>query len=127
MIKDNDFRIKNKKGEKTKETAYGIVVDEKNKAVTQDSKSVDGAEKYVSPSSMHTSATGSLNAQSTYVNAEEINYIVLPANLQNFLPKGVNLRFGDVVQVFNKETGLSANAIYAENGPKKKIGEISIA
>jgi len=136
MIKKGDFRKRDKKDKIVKdnkgnvETAYGIVVDANTGvAAIQPVKSVDNADKYISPTSMHTKPNSSfvLKDQSSYVNSEEINYIVLPGNFINNLPKDVNLKFGDLVQVFNKNNGKFAFAIYAENGPSGKIGEISVA
>jgi hypothetical protein len=56
-----------------------------------------------------------------YVNAEEINFIVLPGRLN------LGAKLGDLVVVIRPETGAVGFAIYADVGPAKKIGEASIA
>jgi hypothetical protein len=56
-----------------------------------------------------------------YVNAEEINFIVLPGGLN------LGAKLGDFAVVIRPETGAIGFAIYADVGPPKKIGEASIA
>jgi Fungal chitosanase of glycosyl hydrolase group 75 len=56
-----------------------------------------------------------------YVNAEAINFIVLPGRL------GLGSKLGDFAVVLHPATGASAYAVYADVGPANKIGEGSIA
>ena len=58
-----------------------------------------------------------------YVNSEEIPYIVLPSVL---IGNG-KAKLGDFAVVINKKNGKSSFAIFADIGPKKKLGEGSIA
>lgn len=56
-----------------------------------------------------------------YVNAEAINYIVLPSGLN------LNANLGDYAVVLRPETGAVGYAVYADVGPTSKIGEGSVA
>jgi hypothetical protein len=56
-----------------------------------------------------------------YVNAEAINFIVLPGRL------GLGAELGDLAVVIHPETGVHVYAVYADVGPANKIGEASIA
>jgi Fungal chitosanase of glycosyl hydrolase group 75 len=56
-----------------------------------------------------------------YVNAEAVNFIVLPGRL------GLGAKLGDFAVVIRPETGACAYAVYADVGPATKIGEGSIA
>ena len=56
-----------------------------------------------------------------YVDAETIPYIVLPGGL------GAGAGLGDYAVVINRKTGTLSYAIYGDIGPRKKIGEASIA
>jgi len=56
-----------------------------------------------------------------YVNAEAINFIVLPGRL------GLGAKLGDFATVLLPDTGACAYAVYADVGPANKIGEGSIA
>jgi hypothetical protein len=56
-----------------------------------------------------------------YVNAEAINFVVLPGRL------GLGVKLGDFAVVINPSSGRSACAVYADVGPVNKIGEASIA
>jgi hypothetical protein len=58
-----------------------------------------------------------------YVNSEEIPYIVLPPAVM----KKASIKKGDLAVVINKGNGKSSYAIFADVGPKSKIGEGSIA
>jgi hypothetical protein len=59
-----------------------------------------------------------------YVDSSNIPYIVLPGNS---LIKKTGARLGDFAVVFNSKSGRISNAIFADIGPKAKIGEGSIA
>jgi hypothetical protein len=56
-----------------------------------------------------------------YVNAEAINFIVLPGSLN------LGTKLGDFTVVIRPETQSLSYAVYADNGPTNKIGEGSIA
>jgi len=56
-----------------------------------------------------------------YVNAEAINFIVLPGRL------GLGAKLGDFAVVIRSYTGAYDYAVYADVGPANKIGEASIA
>ena len=97
-----------------------IVLDGDGRPVWQRSGRYKGF--YVSTTSLR-SASGSASAPGTYVNAAKIPYIVLPPDFsQRF---GVTL--GDLAVVTNRKNGRFAFAIFADVGPRGKIGEGSIA
>ena len=56
-----------------------------------------------------------------YVNAEAVNFIVLPGRL------GLGAKLGDFAVVIRAATGAYDHAVYADVGPASKIGEGSIA
>jgi hypothetical protein len=56
-----------------------------------------------------------------YVNAEAVNFIVLPGRL------GLGAKLGDFAVVIRPATGVYDYAVYADVGPANKIGEGSIA
>ncbi|PYJ76375.1 MAG: hypothetical protein DME77_06080, partial [Verrucomicrobia bacterium] len=56
-----------------------------------------------------------------YVNAEAVNFIVLPGRL------GLGAKLGDFAVVIRPATGAYDYAVYADVGPANKIGEGSIA
>jgi Fungal chitosanase of glycosyl hydrolase group 75 len=56
-----------------------------------------------------------------YVNAEAVNFIVLPGR------SNLGVSLGDFCVVIRPRTGASAYAVYADVGPANKIGEASIA
>jgi hypothetical protein len=56
-----------------------------------------------------------------YVNAEAINFIVLPRRL------GLGARLGDLAVVIHPQTDVHVYAVYADVGPANKTGEASIA
>ena len=56
-----------------------------------------------------------------YVNAEAVNFIVLPGRL------GLGAKLGDFAAVIRPATGAYDYAVYADAGPANKIGEGSIA
>jgi hypothetical protein len=58
-----------------------------------------------------------------YVDSETISYIVLPPVLVG----SGKARLGDFAVVINKKNGKSSFAIFADIGPKKNLGEGSIA
>lgn len=56
-----------------------------------------------------------------YVNAEALNFIVLPGRI------GLGVKLGDFAVVIRPATGAYEYAVYADVGPTNKIGEGSIA
>ena len=56
-----------------------------------------------------------------YVNAEALNFIVLPGRI------GLGTKLGDFAVVIRPNTGAYDYAVYADVGPANKIGEASIA
>lgn len=77
---------------------------------------------YVSMTSLE-DTTKAVTDPRRYVNSEEIPYIVLPPAL-----KGTGkAKLGDLAVVINKKKGRSSFAIFADVGPKTKLGEGSIA
>ena len=77
---------------------------------------------YVSMTSLE-DTTKAVTDPRRYVNSEEIPYIVLPPALKG--PGKAKL--GDLAVVINKKKGKSSFAIFADVGPKTKLGEGSIA
>lgn len=77
---------------------------------------------YVSTTSLRNTA-GSVSASSTYVNAGKIPYVVLPPEFMDQF--GVAL--GDLAVVINRKNGKSSPAIFADVGPRGRIGEGSVA
>jgi hypothetical protein len=57
-----------------------------------------------------------------YVDASTIPYVVLPEAVTT----AGNLRLGDLAAVVNQENGKVAYAIYADQGPRNKLGEGSL-
>lgn len=58
-----------------------------------------------------------------YVNAEVIPYLVLPTNYK----KWGKIELGTVCIMLNKQNGKMTSGIFADTGPKTKIGEASMA
>lgn len=77
---------------------------------------------YVSMTSLE-DTTKAVTDPRRYVNSEEIPYIVLPPVLKG----NGKAKLGDLAVVINKKKGKSAFAIFADIGPKTKLGEGSIA
>jgi hypothetical protein len=76
---------------------------------------------YISTTSLR-NAAGSAQATETYLNAAKVPYFVLPPEFIDQF--GVTL--GDLALVTNTANGRSAFAIFADVGPRGKIGEGSI-
>lgn len=99
---------------------WGIVTT-KGKPVIQDS--ADPAPGfYVSTTSLQ-DASKKITDPKRYVNSETIPYIVLPNN-KTILAEA---KTGDLAYVYNLRNGKNSYAIFADVGPKDKIGEGSIA
>ena len=77
---------------------------------------------YVSTTSLHNVA-GSPTAPGTYVDARKIPYIVLPPEFM----KQFGVALGDLAMVTNLKNGKTSFAIFADIGPRGKIGEGSVA
>jgi hypothetical protein len=75
---------------------------------------------YVSTTSLEDTARAHKDPR-RYVNAEGLNFIVLPGRLN------LAAKLGNFAVVIRPETGAYANAVYADVGPANKIGEASIA
>jgi len=78
---------------------------------------------YVSTTSLEQPDVADVANPQRYIDARTISYIVLPRNFADRF--GINL--GDLAIVFNETTGRSAYAIFADAGPRGRIGEGSIA
>jgi len=77
---------------------------------------------YVSMTSLH-NAAGSPTSPGTYVDARKIPYIVLPPEFM----KQFGVALGDLAMVTNLKNGKTSFAIFADVGPRGKIGEGSVA
>lgn len=67
--------------------------------------------------------------QRAYVNSNEIPYIALPKNLNDYFKSNKDLKVspGDFATVYNIKTDKLAYAIFADLGPNNVLGEGSIA
>lgn len=78
---------------------------------------------YVSTTSLQQANVRDERSPKKYIDATKVPYIALP---QDFA-KRFNISLGDLAVVVNHANGRSAYAIYADVGPKGRIGEGSIA
>lgn len=78
---------------------------------------------YISTTSLEQPDVADVANPKRYIDARTISYIVLPRNFAERF--GISL--GDLAIVFNETTGRSAYAIFADVGPRGRIGEGSIA
>lgn len=78
---------------------------------------------YVSTTSLEQPDVPDVANPKRYIDARTISYIVLPRNFADRF--GIGL--GDLAIVFNETTGRSAYAVFADVGPRGRIGEGSIA
>ncbi len=99
---------------------WGIVTDKKGEPVVQ-GKDDPAPGFYVSTTSLQNSAK-KITDQSRYVNSDSIPFFVLPNN-KTILAL---VKTGDIAHVENLRNGKSCYAIFADVGPKDKIGEGSI-
>ena len=67
--------------------------------------------------------TKAANDPTRYVDASQIPYIVLPEGIET----QTGAHPGDFAMVFNLQNGKSSPAIYADTGPRDRIGEGSLA
>ena len=77
---------------------------------------------YVSKTSLE-NKTKAETDPARYVDAEAVPYIVLPPAAMRI----GNVKLGDLAAVLNRKNGKSAYAIFADIGPRTKLGEGSIA
>jgi Fungal chitosanase of glycosyl hydrolase group 75 len=75
---------------------------------------------YISTTSLEDTSLPASNPR-RYVDSESINFIVLPGGL------GLNQKLGDFAVVINPKNSKVGFAVYADAGPRNKIGEGSIA
>lgn len=78
---------------------------------------------YISTTSLENTALAKTNPH-RYVDSETIPYFVLPGSDS---VKNLGAKLGDFGVVYNAKNGTLCYAIYADSGPKGKIGEGSIA
>ena len=75
---------------------------------------------YISATSLQ-DATKEIKNPKRYVDSESIPFIVLPSN------KRFGAKLGNLVMVYNPSKNLFCGGVFADMGPKNKIGEASIA
>ena len=78
---------------------------------------------YISTTSLEQRSVTDVANPKRYVDARTIPYIALPRDFADRF----GIALGDLVVVFNERNGRSAYAIYADVGPRGRIGEGSIA
>ena len=78
---------------------------------------------YVSTTSLQQSSMHDERDPKRYIDATKIPYIALPPDFA----KAFDINLGDLALVFNQANGRSAYAVFADVGPKGRIGEGSIA
>jgi hypothetical protein len=99
----------------------GLVTDENGRPVIQKSGRYRGY--YVSTTSLERRNVHDERNPKRYIDATKVPYIALPDDFATTF----GIRLGDLALVTNQANGRSAYAIYADVGPKGKIGEGSIA
>lgn len=99
----------------------GLVTDNKGRPVIQKSGRYRGY--YISTTSLRQGDTSNPKNPNQYIDATRIPYIVLPPDFA----EAFDINLGDLALVVNQATGRSTYAIYADVGPKGRIGEGSIA
>ena len=98
-----------------------LVTDHKGRPVVQKSGRYSGY--YVSTTSLRQGDTSDPKNPKQYIDATRIPYIALPPDFA----EAYGISLGDLALVVNQANGRSAYAIYADVGPKGRIGEGSIA
>lgn len=98
-----------------------LVTDHKGRPVIQKSGHYRGY--YISTTSLGQGDTSDPKNPNQYIDATRIPYIALPPDFA----EAFNINLGDLALVVNQANGRSAYAIYADVGPKGRIGEGSIA
>lgn len=97
-----------------------LVLDHNGQPVIQRSGRYKGF--YVSTTSLR-KHSGRPADPGTYVNAAKVPYVVLPPEIM----ERFDVALGDLAVVTNRQNGRSSFAIFADVGPRGKIGEGSIA
>ena len=78
---------------------------------------------YISTTSLQQANVSDLRNPKKYIDATKIPYIALPSDFA----KRFDISLGDLAVVVNRANGRSAYAIFADVGPRGRIGEGSIA
>ena len=78
---------------------------------------------YVSTTSLQQSSSYDERSPKKYIDASKVPYIALPSDFA----KRFDISLGDLALVYNHANGRSAYAVFADVGPKGRIGEGSIA
>ena len=78
---------------------------------------------YISTTSLQQANVSDLRNPKKYIDATKIPYIALPSDFA----KRFDINLGDLAVVVNRANGRSAYAIFADVGPRGRIGEGSIA
>jgi Fungal chitosanase of glycosyl hydrolase group 75 len=78
---------------------------------------------YVSTTSLQQSNVSDLRSPKRYIDATKVPYVALP---QDFA-RAFDIHLGDLAVVVNRANGRTAYAIFADVGPRGRIGEGSIA
>ena len=98
-----------------------LVTNQNGRPVTQKSGTYRGY--YVSTTSLQQSQNYDERDPKKYIDATKIPYIALPSDFA----RRYDVNLGDLALVMNQANGRSAYAIFADVGPKGRIGEGSIA
>ena len=98
-----------------------LVTNEKGHPLLQKSGPYRGY--YISTTSLQQGNVSDLHNPKKYIDATKIPYIALPSGFA----KRFDISLGDLAVVVNRTNGRSAFAVFADVGPRGKIGEGSIA
>jgi hypothetical protein len=98
-----------------------LVTDDKGRPVVQKSGRYRGY--YVSTTSLEQRSVRDERNPKRYVDATKVPYIALPEDFASTF----DIHLGDLALVVNQANGRAAYAVYADVGPKGRIGEGSIA
>ena len=98
-----------------------LVTDQKGHPILQKRGRYRGY--YVSTTSLQHESVSDLKNPKRYIDATRVPYIALPPDFS----KAFNISLGDLALVRNKASGRTAYAVFADVGPKGRIGEGSIA
>ena len=98
-----------------------VVTNQNGRPVTQKSGPYRGY--YVSTTSLRQGDIDNLQDPRKYIDATKVPYIALPSEFATRF----NVNLGDLAVVTNQANGRSAYAVFADLGPRGRIGEGSIA
>lgn len=115
---DNAREHPNAEPDAAKGAWVGVVVDEEGKPVVQGPNDPCPG-YYISPTSLQ-DKTKALTDPRRYVDSTQVPYIVLPGGERG------GAQLGDFAYVVNQANGNHAAAIFADNGPRGRIGEGSV-